>query len=136
MSVDRTIGPLVFSFVSLGSELVRIIVLHVFNKKIHHLIRLLSINPKKKRSIHILICIVMMSLLFCVCRYNGREGYVPATYLMKSEAFSMKKPKVTRASVGGPEIVKNLHDISDLLKVCIRPLHIGALSQCWGTRDC
>ena len=38
---------------------------------------------------------------------------------MKSEAFSMKKPKVTRTSVGGPEIVKTLHDISDLLKVSI-----------------
>ena len=56
-------------------------------------------------------------IVFCECRYNGREGYVPATYLMKSEAFSMKKPKVTRTSVGGPEIVKTLHDISDLLKV-------------------
>ena len=50
-------------------------------------------------------------------RYNGKEGYVPATYLMKSEAFSVKKQKVVRASIGGPEIVKTLHDISDLLKV-------------------
>lgn len=51
-----------------------------------------------------------------IVRYNGKEGYVPATYLMKSEAFSMKKQKVARTSVGGPEIVKTLHDISDLLK--------------------
>ena len=38
---------------------------------------------------------------------------------MKSEAFSMKKQKVARTSVGGPEIVKTLHDISDLLKVVL-----------------
>ncbi|XP_052771631.1 SH3 and PX domain-containing protein 2A-like isoform X2 [Mya arenaria] len=55
-------------------------------------------------------------------KYNGREGYVPATYLIKTEAFKIRKDKGERPhnnnvlSVAGPQIVKSLHDISDLLK--------------------
>lgn len=58
-------------------------------------------------------------------RYNDQKGLVPATYLIKTENFKIKrrsqKGKKKRSSSqllspGGPQIVKNLSEISELLK--------------------
>ncbi|KAL4231928.1 SH3 and PX domain-containing protein 2B [Mactra antiquata] len=55
-------------------------------------------------------------------RYNGQEGYVPATYLIKSNNVKIRKNdfknNVTKSEVtsSGPVIVKTLSDVSELLQ--------------------
>lgn len=46
------------------------------------------------------------------CRQNGKEGWAPATYMMKAEKAHMER--VARAS--GVQIVGKLEDISDLMQ--------------------
>lgn len=68
-------------------------------------------------------------------RYNGEEGYVPATFLIQTESVKVpKKAKPEKVKVepvvekkenscenlnGGPQIVRSLMEVSDLFKVCL-----------------